>query len=148
MDLQDVLIVSSHLENRKKLLRSLDGLPVTAFCLSSTFTAKEVLALHQLAIIFCEQWVSDGSYRQLLSHVVAGRRTNRLIVILNKGDWDETPEALRLGASEVLKCPLQAPDVDIALIRALRTRREAGVLNPGAPVRIGNVAASADQPVY
>ena len=120
MDIQDVLIVSDHLENRKLLLSTLKGLPVSAFCVSTIADAMEVLRSHPSAVTFCEERVSDGSYRQLLTAVVASGRTNRFIVVLCAGEWEESLEALRLGASETLRCPLQAPDIDIALIRATR----------------------------
>ena len=35
-------------------------------------------------------------------------------------EWEEYLEALRLGATEVLRCPLQPSDVDLALIHAMR----------------------------
>jgi hypothetical protein len=35
-------------------------------------------------------------------------------------EWEEYLEALRLGAEEVLRCPLQPTDIDLALIHALR----------------------------
>jgi hypothetical protein len=40
--------------------------------------------------------------------------------MLCTGEWDEYLEALHLGAEEVLRCPLQPTDVDLALIHAMR----------------------------
>ena len=44
----------------------------------------------------------------------------RFVVMLCTGEWEEYLEALRLGAEEVLRCPLQPTDVDLALIHAMR----------------------------
>jgi hypothetical protein len=40
------------------------------------------------------------------------------------GEWEEYLEALRLGAAEVLRVPLQSTDIDIALFHAMRQGRE------------------------
>jgi DNA-binding NtrC family response regulator len=45
----------------------------------------------------------------------------RFVVMLCTGEWEEYLEALRLGAEEVLRCPLQPTDVDLALIHAMRS---------------------------
>jgi DNA-binding NtrC family response regulator len=49
---------------------------------------------------------------------------NRLIVVQCAGEWEEYLEALRLGAAEVLRVPLQSTAIDIALSHAMRQGRE------------------------
>lgn len=120
----DVLIVSSRMDSRKKLLRALEGLPVSAFSVSTIAQALEVLSLHPFAIIFCDECVSDGSYRELLAAVRGTSGTSRFIMMLGMGEWEEYLEALRLGITDVLRSPLQTPDIDIALIHAMRHGRE------------------------
>jgi DNA-binding NtrC family response regulator len=120
----DVLIVSSRIENRRIVLRALEGLHVNTFSASTIDQALEVLSSHPLAVIFCEERVADGSYRELLASITKTRETNRFIVVLSTGEWEEYLEALRLGAAEVLRSPLQAPDIDIALFHAMRQGRE------------------------
>jgi DNA-binding NtrC family response regulator len=120
----DVLIVSSRIDNRRMLLRTLVGLPVNTFCVSTISQALEVLESHPQAVIFCEERVPDGDYRELLSSVLSMRAMNRFIVELCTGEWEEYLEALRLGAAEVLRCPLESPDIDIALVHAMREGRE------------------------
>jgi DNA-binding NtrC family response regulator len=119
----DVLIVSSRIENKGTLLRTLEGLPVNTFSASTVFQALEFLAIHPLAIIFCEERLPDGSYRDLLGSVPSSPQMNRLIVVQCAGEW-EYLEALRLGAAEVLRVPLQSTDIDIALFHAMRQGRE------------------------
>lgn len=120
----DVLIVSSRIENQRTLLRTPEGLPVNTFAASTVFQALEFLATHPLAIIFCEERLPDGPYRDLLGSVPSSPQMNRLIVVQCAGAWEEYLEALRLGAAEVLRVPLQSTDIDIALFHAMRQGRE------------------------
>jgi DNA-binding NtrC family response regulator len=120
----DVLIVTSRIANKRTLLRTLEGLPVNTFSASTVFQALEFLATHPLAIIFCEERLPDGSYRDLLGSVPCSPQMNRLIVVQCAGEWEEYLEALRLGAAEVLRVPLQSTDIDIALFHAMRQGRE------------------------
>jgi DNA-binding NtrC family response regulator len=120
----DVLIVSSRIENKRTLLRSLEGLPVNTCSASTIFQALEFLATHPLAVIFCEERLPDGSYRELLTSLPSSPQMNRFIVVQCTGEWEEYLEALRLGAAEVLRAPLQSTDIDIALFHAMRQGRE------------------------
>jgi hypothetical protein len=43
--------------------------------------------------------------------------------MLCTGEWEEYLEALHLGAAEVIRCPLQPTDVDLALIHTMHDRR-------------------------
>jgi DNA-binding NtrC family response regulator len=106
------------------LLRTLEGLAVDTFSASTVFQALEFLATHPLAIIFCEERLPDGSYRDLLGSVRSSPQMNPLIVVQCAGEWEEYLEALRLGAAEVLRVPLQSTDIDIALFHAMRQGRE------------------------
>ena len=120
----DVLVVSSRIENRRTLLRTLEGLPVNTFSASTIFQALDFLAAHPLAIVFCDERLPDGSYRDLLASAPSSPQTNRFIVVQCTDEWEQYLEALRLGAAEVLRTPLHAPDIDIALFHAMRQARE------------------------
>jgi DNA-binding NtrC family response regulator len=128
----NILIVSNRLENRKTLLRTLEGLPVNAFCVSTLEQALETLPSRTFAIIFCEERVSDGSYHELLGIVRANSEPGRFVVILCTGEWEEYLEALKFGASEVIRCPLQPPDIDMVLIHAMREARENQAMHANA----------------
>jgi DNA-binding NtrC family response regulator len=119
----EVLVVSCRPENRKSLLRVFDGLPINAYCASSIQQAREFLTSHALAVVFCEERLSDGSYRDLLSTVQSCSPSVRFVVMLCTGEWEEYLEALHLGASEVIRCPLQPTDVDMALIHTMHDSR-------------------------
>jgi DNA-binding NtrC family response regulator len=120
----EILIVSCRPENRKSLLRVLEDLPVTAFCASNLAQAREILAGHSISLVFCEERLSDGSYRDLLAETRGDNaQATRFVTMLCTGEWEEYLEALHLGADEVIRCPLEATDIDMALIHTMREHR-------------------------
>jgi DNA-binding NtrC family response regulator len=116
----DILVVSARLENKKALLRILQGLPVSAFTASTVQQAHEVLSTHSIRLIFCEENFADGSYRDVLAAVRTPQTRTPLVLMLSTGEWEEYLEAMSLGATEALRCPLQPTDVELTLIRAAR----------------------------
>jgi DNA-binding NtrC family response regulator len=127
-----VLIVSCRPENRKSLLKVFDGLPLNTYCASNLAQAREVLSKHKPAVVFCEERLSDGSYRELLSTVHASSPKLRFVVMLCTGEWEEYLEALHLGAAEVIRCPLEPTDIDMALIHTMHGN---GALTWNAPAQ-------------
>lgn len=115
-----ILVVSCRPDNRKMLMRVFDGLPINSYSAHTIAQAREALASRPFSVVFCEERLSDGSYRELLSAVRACGEELRFVVMLCTGEWEEYLEALHLGAEEVLRCPLQPTDVDLALIHAMR----------------------------
>jgi DNA-binding NtrC family response regulator len=115
-----ILIVSCRPENRKMLMRIFDGLPVDSYVAPTLEEARLALTSRPFSIVFCEERLRDGSYRELLSEIQSNAQDTQFIVLLCTGEWEEYLEALRLGAEEVLRCPLQPTDVDLALIHAAR----------------------------
>ncbi len=115
-----VLVVSARLENKKALLRILNDLPVDVFTVTTQAQAREVLAQRAISIVFCEERVPDGTYLDLLAHTLTRHESVQFIVMLFAGEWTHYAEALRFGASEVVRCPLLPTDVELALIHAMR----------------------------
>ena len=106
-----VLIVSCRPENRKTLVRALDELSINCYVAPTIRDAREVLALRSLSLVFCEERLSDGSYCDLLRDVRATRPETGFVVLLCTGEREEYRRAMRLGAQEVLRCPLRPTDV-------------------------------------
>ena len=116
-----ILIVSCRPENRRMLMRVFDGLPIDSYAAPSVAQAREALKSHSFSVVFCEERLSDGTYGDLLNDVHSTQSSTRFVVMLCTGEWEEYLEALRLGAEEVLRCPLQPTDIDLALIHAMRS---------------------------
>lgn len=115
-----ILIVSCRADNRRMLMRVFEGLPIDSYTAHTIEQAHEALKSRPFSVVFCEERVSDGSYRDLLSHVRASGDDTRFVVMLCTGEWEEYLEAMHMGAEEVLRCPLQPTDVDLALIHTMR----------------------------
>jgi DNA-binding NtrC family response regulator len=113
------LVVSGRFENRRELLRILDRLPTNVFVVGTLAHAREVLQAQPIAVVFCEERLPDGVYRDLLAFGGDQRKRAQVIVMLSTGEWSEFHEASDLGA-EVIRCPLQPTDVELALIHAMR----------------------------
>jgi len=120
-----ILIVASRLENKDRLLRVLDGLPVTTFAVPKIEQAIEVLSSSSIDLIFCEERVTDGFYHELLSAVHRHNLMIRFVLMLCTGKWEECIEAMRLGVADVLQCPLEPSDINLTLVRTMRDKNYA-----------------------
>jgi DNA-binding NtrC family response regulator len=116
----DVLVACAEMGNRNTLIRMLEGMSVSAFSCYTLSQAKEVLSSQKIDLVFCDENLSDGSYRDLLraNQVWIGRP--HIVVIGRFGEWAEYREALRLGVFGVISSPLYPTDVELAVIRAMR----------------------------
>ena len=64
------LVASSHLESRRVLLRILDDLGVNTFASTTLAEAEELLSRQQVALVFCDECLADGTYRE--SNTICG----------------------------------------------------------------------------
>ncbi len=129
-----ILVVSCRPENRRMLMRVFEGLPIDSYSAPSIQQAREAMSHRSFSVVFCEERLPDGTYADLLAYIRLSIRTapdsanspaglsedTRFVVMLCTGEWEEYLEALRLGAEEVLRWPLQPTDVDLALIHTMR----------------------------
>jgi DNA-binding NtrC family response regulator len=127
----DVLSVSCRHENRKTMFLVFHDLPVNPYCVSTVQQAKESLSGHVPEVVLCEERLDDGSYREVLVELRSKSLSARFVLMLCTGEWAEYLEALPSGVTEVLRAPLQAIDVDLAMIHALRDSVKNAELLPG-----------------
>jgi DNA-binding NtrC family response regulator len=121
----DLLIVSG-LENRRTLSRIFSGLPVNVFHAATIGQARELLSRQEVGVVFCEERLPDGTLGDLLKAQFAKPRMTRWVVLLATGESGRYLDALRLGAADAIRCPLQPTDVEMALIRATRNQQVTG----------------------
>lgn len=113
------LIVSGRVEDRQQLARILDSLSTNVFIVGTLAHAREVLQLQRITIIFCDERLSDGTYRELVAYTKEQRSAAQFFVLLTTGEWPEYLEALGLGV-DAIRYPVQPTDVELALIHAIR----------------------------
>lgn len=82
----DILVTSSRVEDRRALLKILDGLPINVYSSSTLQQAEEVISQRKLALVFCDEYLPDGSYRELLKGSRATRKLPHLIVTTHTGE--------------------------------------------------------------
>jgi len=119
----NVLVVSPHVAHRNYLLQNFRGLPVNPFVVTTNQQALEMLSSLSFDVVFCEENTTDGSYQELLEFALA-KNTPRFVVILAEEVGKDYLDAIRLGATDVLACPLQLSDIDALVLGALRARSQ------------------------
>ena len=119
---QEVLVVSSDVEVRQNLagiLRQCGFEPVLA---ASVAESRSVLPRHRICIVFCEDQVVDGNYRDLVKEVERTAKEIPIIVVSRLGEWGEYLKAIRIGAFDYLPCPSRHGVIDWATQNALQER--------------------------
>jgi len=113
------LIVSYRSRNRKSLASVFSTLSVDDYWVSLIRDAIEMLDRRSFCVIFCKKRLPDGSNNELPAEARARCPDAHFVVLFCSGEWDAYLNALRLGATEVLRCPLHSTDVGLAIIRAI-----------------------------
>ena len=112
------LVVSSEVEVRKPLLRSLQWLQVDAIVCADLREAEEALSEHFVDVVFCDDRLPDGSYADLLRR--SSSKAPRIVVTTRTGDWELYFEALGKGAFDVIQSPCYSTHVEMTITRVLR----------------------------
>jgi len=114
------LILSSYLECRRLLPRILEDLRVDTFASATLAGAEEVLSQQRVALVFCDDRLTDGSYRDLLQTLRTWEKEPYVVVTTRIGEWKEYLEALDLGAFDMIQYPYRSTEVELNVIRAMR----------------------------
>jgi DNA-binding NtrC family response regulator len=114
------LVVSPQLEVRRTLLRTLEVLCADVTVCSTREQAEDVLSRQAVEIVFCDDYLPDGSYADLIHGGHYGDRIPRVVVTTRTGEWELYFQAVAKGAFDVIRSPWYATDVELTVIRALR----------------------------
>jgi DNA-binding NtrC family response regulator len=93
---------------------------VGVFSCSTLSQALEVLSSRKIELVFCDENLSDGSFRGLLRANQSWIGRPRVVAIVDFGEWAEYQNPLQSGIFEVISSPLHPTDVELAVIRAMR----------------------------
>ncbi len=119
----NVLIVSERPDHLRPLVRTLDA---SSARISACFTvrhAREIFSQQPVDLVFSDERLSDGSYRELLRSGRFGQNAASFVLLLHTGEWEEYLDAMRLGALDVLRCPLQPAEVEATVQRAIAIKQ-------------------------
>jgi DNA-binding NtrC family response regulator len=125
-----ILVVSSELEHRRKLIDILQKEDYETICASRVSECEQALQTQNVSLIFCDRRLSDGSYRDIISILRASNQDARVVVTSRLADWDEYLDALHHGAFDLITSPCQPTDVLWAVVQARREEHEhAGIIS-------------------
>lgn len=115
----DVLIVSERPDHLRPLIRTLAASSAKVAACFTIRQAREIFSRQTVDLVFSDEYLSDGSYRDLLLGNRFGQHATSFVLLLRTGEWAEYLDAMRLGALEVLRCPLQPGEVETTVLRAI-----------------------------
>jgi DNA-binding response OmpR family regulator len=99
----------------------LEVLKVNTFASATLAEAEEVLSRREVALVFCDDRLADGTYRDLLQTLRTRKKAPHIVVTTRIGEWKDYLEALGLGASDMIPYPFRSADVELNVIRAMRS---------------------------
>jgi DNA-binding NtrC family response regulator len=115
-------------ENRDVVTSAMSHWSIEAVPCSGVREARTLLPSTRPSLIFCEEALPDGTYRELLQDVSKTAKT-RVVVISADAELDtHYNEALALGAFDMIASPCRRSDVQWIAIRAMQDelRRSGG----------------------
>jgi DNA-binding NtrC family response regulator len=115
----DVLIVSERPDHLRPLVRTLGASSARVSACFTIRQAREIFSRQPVDLVFSDEYLSDGSYRELLLFNRFGQQAASFVLLLRTGEWEEYLGAMRLGALEVLRCPLQPAEVEATVQHAI-----------------------------
>lgn len=108
----DVLIVSERPDHLRTIVAVLGASPARVSACFTVRQAQQIFARQTPDLVLCDEYLSDGTYRDLLLSARFGQNSPAFILLLHKGEWEEYLTAMRLGVMEVLRSPLQRSEVE------------------------------------
>ncbi len=107
--------------NRDTILSAMGRWSIQPLTCSALHDARRLLPLQGPSLVFCEETLADGTYRDLLRDLARWPRVY-LAVISGRSDLDQVHrKASALGAFETIASPCKPADVQWVAIRVLQT---------------------------
>ena len=136
-----ILIVSSELENRRALNEILHKEGHETICASRVSECREALQTQNVTLIFCDRWLSDGNYRDVVAATRSAHKATKVVVTSRLADWDEYLDALHHGAFDLIAAPCQPTDVLWAIVQARREEHQRSGFIAPAKARAASATA-------
>ncbi len=116
----EVLIATADLETCRRLASILSPWGVKPICASTVGKAKAVLARQGVPMVFCEDRLADGSFRDVLGAARLVKSKVRVVVISRTSDENGYLEAIQGGAFDVIPSSCRPADVHRVVSHAMR----------------------------
>ena len=118
-----IVVAFGSLESRRHLATILVKLGLDPICISSVAQCRELLSKEDIDLIFCDRFLSDGDYADVLS-VSHGGKTEPHVVLACHHNNSDYQQAIAQGVFGVITAPCRPTDVEWMLIQAKRKQRE------------------------
>jgi DNA-binding NtrC family response regulator len=105
------LVASPDLHSRRALVAILNEEGWSTISASRLRDCQEVLTRHHIEVVFCEPYLADGDYHELLGVARLCRPPVPVIVTSRTADWNEYRAALHDGALDLIPSPFHSTDV-------------------------------------
>jgi DNA-binding NtrC family response regulator len=119
----EVVVVSSNLANRQDVAQMLFRLGIDPICVSSVDQCQEIRRSKNVGLVFCEGWVKDGTYRDVLSAFASANRHTKIVMMSELASPEDCQQARNLGVFDVIPFPCRPTDIEWMVIRARRASR-------------------------
>jgi DNA-binding NtrC family response regulator len=128
-----VVVVGQSAESARELSGILSRCGVEPAFASTVRETQQLLARRRVSLVFCDETLPDGNFRDVLRAAKALRARVPVVVSTRNDDWDNYLEALRLGAFDYLVGPFSAADVELLVRYAFRSAQAAERNSKRAP---------------
>jgi len=106
-----VLVASSDVERRATLAKILGECGLEPVFASNLEEVRIVLLQSSVHLVFCEDNLPEGDFREILRLAKATRPEAQVVVSSFLGGWDEYLEAMRLGAFDFIAPPYRSAEI-------------------------------------
>jgi len=114
--------VSQDATNNRVIREATEGWMVEDTLCVTLEQARTFLVSRDATVVFCQDVLPDGTYRDLLSSTRVLARKAAIVVMVSEANRDSVPlEAPRLGAFDLIASPCSKQDVQWAIIRVVNT---------------------------
>lgn len=116
---QTVLIISTEEKNRKELECAFHKYGLSTAHSETVTVAKKLIHSEPFAAIFCEENLTDGSFREVIEEVSSSRMGTPVIIISSCGNWDACVAAMAAGAFDYIGLPVNPEQIERILLMVL-----------------------------
>jgi DNA-binding NtrC family response regulator len=106
-----VLVVGANVEKRTAIVDVLEECGLEPVIASNLEETRNILARRPMHVVFCEDYLPDGSFREVLRMVKATKPEIQVVVSSMLEDVDEYIEAMNLGAFDFIAPPYHGAEI-------------------------------------
>ena len=124
-----ILVVSSNHDCLRAIPEVLQSWGLETLQASTLSAARATLAERPIRMVFCDEQIEGGTFRDLLENLGTRSARARLVVLIH--DAEQYDRVIESGAFGALMVPCQRSDIQWIVIRALKAPEKSNVKAQG-----------------